>query len=72
MIQIIFLFQKSLRIHKKKKRGEKENASILEEGIVQVEDRDEEEYDDDLPFSDMPEQTYSDIPPFSDIDDIER
>lgn len=55
-----------------KKEEKKENASILEEGIVQVEDRDEEEYDDDLPFSDMPEQTYSDIPPFSDIDDIER
>lgn len=55
-----------------KKEEKKENASILEEGIVQVEDRDEEEYDDALPFSDMPEQTYSDIPPFSDIDDIER
>lgn len=55
-----------------KKEEKKENASILEEGIVQVEDRDEEEYDDDLPFSDMPEQTYSDIPPFSDIDDIEH
>ena len=55
-----------------KMEEQKENCSNLDDGFVQVEDRTEEEYNDDLPFSDIPEQTYSDIPPFSDIDDIER